>query len=135
MDKRLTNLKPFKPGQSGNPKGKKPTPQDLKDARKLNTVSVARILNKFSNMPVSEIKAELERADCPTLEFMIGKVMVECLKAGDYQRLNFILDRMIGKVTEKMEVKTPRPTVIKLIGDEAEAIVLGTEQKGEDDEA
>ncbi len=31
--KRIRNLKPFAPGQSGNPKGRPPEPQILKDLR------------------------------------------------------------------------------------------------------
>jgi len=132
-DKRIKNLNPWKPGQSGNPKGKPPTPKDLRDARKLNAIEVSRILNKFSNLTTDELREKMMSLDTPALELMIGKVMLECMKSGDDKRLNFILDRMVGKVTEKMEVKLPKPTVVKLIGEDA-VMVLGHAEKRENDE-
>ena len=132
-DNSLKNLKPFKPGQSGNPKGKPPTPQDVRDARKLNAVQVSRIINKFLNMDMAWIKEVIDQSHTPALEYMIGKMLIECGKTGDFQRLNFIFDRCVGKVTEKMEVKMPKPTVIKLIGEDA-VLVLGNSQEKENED-
>lgn len=129
---KLANLKPYKPGESGNPGGRPALPDDIKKARKLNTIEVGRLINKYMNMSVNEIKSETENLDTTALESMIGRIIIEAQKFGDYSRVNFLFDRMIGKVTEKVEHKMPTPTVLKLIGEDA-AILLGN-SKREDDE-
>ncbi len=136
MDKKqkgLKNLKPFKKGQSGNPGGRPKLPEDIKQARRLNQLEVSRVFNRFVNMPLEELKLALNDPDTKSLELMIGKVMINCMKDGDYARFNFILDRMVGKVTEKVEHKLPKPTVIKLLGD-AGTLVLGNEEQSDEDE-
>ena len=37
------------------------------------------------------------------LELLIGKIMAEAISKGDHMRMNFILDRMIGKVKDVVE--------------------------------
>lgn len=130
--KKISNLKPYKPGVSGNPSGRPQLPEDLKKARKLNQIEVGRLINKYMNMSVNEIKDETEDLGTTALESMIGRIIIEAQKFGDYSRVNFLFDRMIGKVTEKVEHKMPTPTVLKLIGEDA-AILLGN-SKEEDDE-
>lgn len=53
--------------------------------------------------------------DLTNLEVMIISVIMHAKKYGDYKRLDFLLDRLVGKVVDKVEVATPRPTVIKLL--------------------
>lgn len=124
----------FKPGQSGNPNGRPKLPEDLKKARRLNQIAVGRIINEYMNLSITELKFELEDESTSALEAMIGKIIVEAHKFGDYSRVNFLFDRMIGKVTDKVEHKLPKPTVVKLLGD-AGAVIFGTsEDDKEEDE-
>jgi hypothetical protein len=127
-----THLKRYPKGVSGNPNGRPKIPEDLKKARKLNQIEVGRIINRFMNQSVEFIKNEMEDENTSALEAMIGKIIIEAHKHGDYSRVNFLFDRMIGKVTEKVEHTMPKPTVIKLIGEDA-AVILGS-SKGDEDE-
>lgn len=124
----------FKPGQSGNPEGRPKLPEDLKKARKLNQIEVGRIINRFMNISVKAIEIETAEPSTTALEAMIGKIIIEAHKFGDYSRVNFLFDRMIGKVTEKVEHKLPKPTVIKLIGEDAVMVLGSSEEKDEEDE-
>lgn len=130
-----TGGKNFEPGNNANPNGRPPLPSDLKAARNLNKIEVSRIINKFMNMSSAEMTEELSKPDSKALETMIGKIISEAVKLGDYTRVDFLLNRMIGKVTDKVEHKLPKPTVIKLIGEDA-ALVLGnaTDEDQEDNE-
>lgn len=119
----------FKPGTSGNPSGRPKLPEDIANARKQNANSVARILNAFMNMSLDDLKKLMASPATPTLELMIGRVVVESIKSGDQTRLNFILDRSIGKVVDKMEVALPKPTLVKLL--DSPAILLGHEKDEE----
>lgn len=121
----------FKPGQSGNPSGRPKLPEDIKKSRRMNQIEVARILNRFVNLSLDELKAEMNNPETRAMELMIGKVMIKAMTDGDHTRFNFILDRMIGKVTDKVEHTLPKPTVIKLVDEDA-AVVLGHE-KGEEE--
>lgn len=119
----------FKPGQVGNPGGRPKLPEDIKEARKLNQNEVSRIINKYMNMEISAIKEDMNKPGTKALEAMIGKIISEAHKFGDYSRVNFLFDRMIGKVTEKMEIKVPKPTMVKLL--DGPAIMLDHEKEEE----
>ena len=119
----------FKPGVSGNPSGRPKVLKDIAEARKQNSNSVARILNRFMNMDFDELKKLMQDPATQTLELMIGRVIVESIKTGDQTRLNFILDRMIGKVVDKMEIKVPKPTMVKIL--DGPAIMLDHEKDEE----
>lgn len=135
MDKQkgnINNLKPFKKGQSGNPGGRPKMPDDVRSAKIETKITIARLLNEYLAITLDELQARLRDPKTPNLELMVGKIVAETIKTGDNTRLNFILDRMIGKVTDKVEHAFPKPTVIKLLGDEG-SLVLGSEKIDEDD--
>lgn len=94
----------FVKGQSGNPNGRPHLPADLVELKKLTQAQFQRLLFKFVNTPVAELKALLADPKTPLLELMIGKVVVKAISDGDYKRLDFLLDRMIGKVKEQIQV-------------------------------
>lgn len=79
------------------------------------------------NLPISDILEVVKSHDSTALEAMIAMLITETHKLGDHNRLSFLFDRMIGKVTDKVELKVPRPTLIRLI--DGETILLGTETK------
>lgn len=119
----------FKPGTSGNPSGRPKLPEDIANARKHNSNSVARLLNAFMNMDLDSLKELMNAKTTTNLELMIGRIVIESIKSGDQTRLNFILDRSIGKVIEKMEIKVPKPTLVKLL--DGPAIMLDHEKEEE----
>lgn len=127
------NLKLFKKGQSGNPGGRPHIPDDIRKARKENQISVARALNKFMYLSLDELDLVIKDQKTEVLDMLIARIISKCMKEGDYMRFNFILDRMIGKVTEKIEHSLPKPTMIKLRGEDA-VLVLDHKHDNEDDE-
>lgn len=112
----------WKPGQSGNPDGRVKLPEDIKTAKRINKIELERLLNLYLSLTDDEIK--LRQADTGTtqIERMIASIVEKGIVQGDQQRLNFLLDRLVGKVKEEIDVTVrPRPVIIeRLDGSEVE---------------
>ena len=121
----------FQPGKSGNPGGKPKVPDDIAKARKLNQQELERVVNKYLWLDRAALQEAVKDPATPMLELMVASIMAQAAQKGDQQRLEFILQRLIGRVTDKIEVKVPAPFVIKRAsGDE---LVLGARVMSEDE--
>jgi hypothetical protein len=54
-------------------------------------------------MPFNEIKGIVERKEGTMLELMVASIISKGLATGDQQRLNFLLDRLVGKTPDRVE--------------------------------
>ena len=113
---RKTGGRNFQKGQSGNPKGM--NSKAITEARKLNKALVTELLNKFINMPTCDLvdfvrRNTKEQGSDPTIETLVASILIKAINEGDQARLNFILDRLIGKVTDKVEHSLPVPTIVR----------------------
>lgn len=100
-----TGGKDFSPGESGNPDGRPPLPEDLKAARKLNKTELERILNEYIHMSLTEIQRRAGHPETSALEVLVAKVLAEGIKRGDEKRLGFLLDRLVGPVKRSVSVE------------------------------
>lgn len=98
-----TNGVKFKPGQSGNPGGRPKLPDDIKEARKLNQVELERIVNKYLYMDREAVKAAISSPGTPMMELMVASIVAQAAQKGDHLRLDFVLNRMIGKVKDEKD--------------------------------
>lgn len=125
----------FKKGQSGNPNGS--ASKNISNARRLNKTLVTELLNKFINMPTNELLNFVTHnvkgggAD-PCIETLLATILVKAIQEGDHTRLNFIFDRLIGKVTDKVEHTLPVPTLIRRF-DTDTTVMLGSKNIEEDE--
>jgi hypothetical protein len=103
----------FQPGQSGNPGGRPKTPEHLKKIRELRPEEVKLLLAKYARMTKRELASAAQDDTTPAIELIIASIVVDAIKKSDAQKLNFILDRSIGKVVEKTEIELPEPVIIK----------------------
>ncbi len=116
----------FTPGNrfgQGQPK----LPEDIKEARKLNRIEFERILNQFLHMTDEELLRYMDGPDCTQIEGLIAHLIVKGKEFGDHRRLSLILDRLVGPVSQKVEV-TSRPVVIEY---EDKAVEMKLEAKDE----
>lgn len=112
--RKKTGGRDFKPGQSGNPKGAKPIPGDIKAARFLNSIELERILNELMyQIEASELDSVLHDSTRKPIEQMVARIILEAIEKGDSLRLDFLLNRLIGKVTEKVKLEIPKPYIIE----------------------
>ncbi len=125
--RKKTGGKNFVPGDPRA--GRKPMPPDLKYANALTSAELKKILNKFLFMDARELDVVLA---CPTanqLELMVANIIKQANKFGDTVRLDFLLNRLVGKVTEKVEVKIPEPFIVKRR--DGSEIVMGAKMEEE----
>lgn len=93
----LANLKPSQPGMTNNPSGR---PANL-----LTKDKVASILGRFSNMSPTDLQAVLDNPKSTMMEAMVASVMKRALADGDPHRLEFLLQRSIGKVQDMTQIE------------------------------
>lgn len=112
------NLRPpWKPGESGNAAGK---PKGI-----LTRDKVEALMGRFAQMSRAELQDVVQNPKSTMIEIMVAAVMARAAKDGDYARLQFLLDRSIGKVKDVSEVHQhsydaaldaePRENVLKLL--------------------
>lgn len=94
----------FKPGESGNKSGR---PKNL-----LTKDRVSAILSRFSGMTRSELEQVSKDPKATMIELTIGAIFAKAATTGDYSRLEFLLQRSIGKVTEQIDVKQIEPFIL-----------------------
>ena len=119
----------FKPGQSGNPGGKPKVPDDIRKARTLNQIELERTVNRYLYMDRAQVQEAIKNPETPMIELMVASIMAQAAQKGDERRLEFILQRMIGRVTDKIEVKTPTPFVVQRAN--GDQLVLGAKVEEE----
>lgn len=92
------HLKPWKPGQSGNPSGLPKLPDHLRGIASLTQIEVTKIVSKYARMKLIDLIASLESSETAALDLAIAKVFLKSIEQGDYQRLAFLLERAVGRV-------------------------------------
>lgn len=124
--------KRFQPGKSGNPGGKVKIPDDIKEARKLNQNELDRTVNRLIYLSRQELRGLIENPETPMFEIMVASIIAQGAQKGDQMRLEFILNRIIGKVQDKLEVSVPKPFIVTKTN--GEQVVLGAKPEKDEDE-
>ena len=127
-----TGGRDFKPGQSGNPAGYPGLPKDIRDARKLGQIELERTVNRLIYMTSDELTAVITDTSVPMFDKILAQILCQASDKGDQARLDFILNRVVGKVQDRVEVTTPKPFIIERR--DGSQIELGAKIESEDDE-
>lgn len=123
----------FKPGQSGNPNGRPPVSAEVKRIRKLTNNEIKDVGTLLLEGRESELEEMIKDDETPILKKFMANVCLIGMKSGDEKRLNAILDRIVGKVKDVVQVELPKPTIIER--HDGSTMELGSEikQVGEDE--
>lgn len=113
----------YKKGVSGNPNGRPRMPQDLRNVKKLKEDEFKAIVSLYAHMTKNELLDVIQDPATPVLHLSVCSILSKVVKEGDHARLDFLLNRTIGKVKETKEIYTPEPTII--IRGNGEQIELG----------
>lgn len=85
----------FKKGQSGNPGGR--------PKARLTVEKLREIIDRLSFMTRMQLQAVIQAEETPMIELQIASILAQAAKTGDYSRVQFILDRVLGKVANVNE--------------------------------
>lgn len=99
----LQNLKPFKPGQSGNPNGRPKMRKDLHVVQKLSQTELEAIFHKYAQMPAYEVMQLVKDGNVPFIDHAVLTVMQMCHEK-NIKAVELLMNRMVGKVKDVQEV-------------------------------
>lgn len=88
---------------AGGKKSSRKVPSGLKEARQVNSNTFESIVYKYMDSSIVELSKILKDPKTPALDMLVIKVLTEGIKKGDQGRLDFLLNRTIGKVADKIQ--------------------------------
>ena len=88
----------FVKGKSGNPKGMSKT--GVTQARRMTAEKFSEIVLKYMDFTLAEVDTKFRDPTTPALDLIVLKILHESIKKGDNIRMNFLLERTIGKVKD-----------------------------------
>lgn len=103
--------RPFVKGKCKPGPGRPKLGEDLKEARRLNQAEFISILNQYITWTPSKLRKKAENSSTIALHVIVCRLVANAAKNGDLPRLNFILDRLIGKVKEHIEVTSTNTNI------------------------
>lgn len=99
-------------GPSPNPNGRPRLPADLAAIKKLTPSYIRMVIAKLARMTQQEMVTYLQTSGANNMELMVASIIVKATQEGDHSKLNFLLDRSIGKVVEEKRVQL-EPVIYK----------------------
>jgi len=84
-------------------KSSRAIPQDLKKARQVNSNDFESICYKYMHSSTQDLTKLSKDTRLPAIDMLVIRILLHGITKGDQTRLNFFLDRTIGKVVEKQQ--------------------------------
>lgn len=107
-DGRKTNQPPkhtqFKKGQSGNPEGGRLHNPITKALKNLTVESYREVIEKVCTGNIAELQRMIEDPSTSALQVGVARAFVKAMQAGDYQTIERIAERIVGKIPDELNV-------------------------------
>ena len=97
----------FKKGVSGNPNGRPVTPYSVMQLKKHTRETIADLINELTQLTSQKLHDLKYDPSTPALKATLASVILRCSLQGDFSDIDKILDRCIGKVSQKIEHAGP----------------------------
>jgi hypothetical protein len=99
------NLKPFKPGQSGNPAGRpKNRFAHIKELYELSSTDIDDLIKYALSLNVNELKTIINDPNTPAVQVAVFRAIIDGSKQGNLYNIYQLLDRVFGAVKQPVEV-------------------------------
>jgi hypothetical protein len=102
----------FKKGKSGNPKGRPTVPKEIRDIKKLSADELAEIVSTLFFATDAEIASLINDPDAPKLKKIVASILNKTAESGNATQLDQLLNRVIGKVQDKVTHTITRPSIL-----------------------
>lgn len=122
------NLRPFRLGQSGNPAGR--PPEAAREAKQYTKAVTTEAFNRLIGLTEAELVEIARRSDSPGIDKVVARVITKCIAQGTFGEFDKILDRIIGKVSQKFEGELGAPGGIPLTPPVIHYYGISPEDKG-----
>lgn len=93
----------FKPGQSGNPKGRPSLPPEVKTLRKLTAEKLEEIADLILDGDRATLQSIANSYTDSAIRVAYARAALNAMQKGDLTQIEVILARLIGKVKDKVE--------------------------------
>ena len=104
--------KMFRPGQSGNPKGRPKLTPEQRELRKLTIETYKEVIELVLTGNLKELKEMAEDPSTPAIQVGIAMSFMKAIKAGDYTVIERIAERIVGKIPDLVHVTSQNNTNI-----------------------
>lgn len=112
--------------------GRPPLPPELKAVRRLTRTEFERIANKYLWMTPAELAAVLVDPETPMLERVIVRVLSKADDEGEFGPIEWLAQRLIGKVKDQVDVSVVKPTIIERL--DGSRVEMGMIQEDKENE-
>ena len=103
-EKQLANLRPIKKGEAKNPIGANAHKGPKTMFKKLTKEMFAEMIEATTNGTVSDLKKIAENPNSTALQVALATSLVKMINKGDYHSLELMLQRVIGKVKDELDL-------------------------------
>lgn len=103
--------KQFKKGQSGNPLGGQLHNPIIKAMKQITEKALAETIEKIMISPKQAVKDMLDDASLSLAQRIVIKAAIKAESDGSFHSFNTILERVLGKVPDKVEIESPNGTM------------------------
>lgn len=101
--------------RAGHNTGRPRNPPEINKAASLSKTQFLAKLNEYLNLSFNELTEIVKNKDLPMIDHWVGRIALHGATKGDERRLDFMANRLYGKVKETVDLNVKaRPAVIHL---------------------
>lgn len=96
----------FKPGQSGNPKGRPPLNPIQRALKNLTVETYRDVIQAVCTGNLDNLKAMVDDPKISALQVGVARAFLKAMQAGDYAVIERIAERIVGKIPDELKVSS-----------------------------
>lgn len=122
-----TGGRDFTTGTRANPNGRPPLSPEQKELRKLTKAHVEELYNRMLLIPAEELAEIAKDKTRQGIELLVARMVVDGITKSDRSAFTYLVDRLIGKISDHVEHTFPKPTIVEF--HDGEKLILGVKEE------